>query len=198
MGLLRTSCRALLHTIPRIWEKWIRTVRKKWENMNISKLRVSGVANTWENWISIIREKYRKTQTFQIYGFLKNFGWSRNPYNSQNLGKVNSHNTYKYGEKKQTFQSFSNVLGQAEIHTIPKIWEKWIPIVRKKYEKTQTFQSVSEIFHLMQKSMQFAKHGKSGFPLCGKGMEKHKHFKFMGFLNISDEAEIHTIPRTWE
>ena len=50
--------------------------------------------------------------------------------------------------KKQTFQSFSNILGEAEnilgeaeIHAIPKIWEKWIPIVREKYEKTQTFQS---------------------------------------------------------
>ena len=57
---------------------------KIWENMNISKLRVSGnflqeaeihaVSNTWEKWISIIREKYEKTQTFQIYWFLKNFG----------------------------------------------------------------------------------------------------------------------------
>ena len=46
--------------------------------------------------------------------------------------------------------------------------------------------------------MQFPKHGKKGFPLYGKSMEKHKHFKFMGFLNISDKAEIHTIPRTWE
>ena len=58
--------------------------------------------------------------------------------------------------------------------------------------------SVSEIFCLMQKSMQFPKYGKSGFPLYGKGVEKHKHFKFMGFLNISDKAEIHTIPGTWE
>ena len=46
--------------------------------------------------------------------------------------------------------------------------------------------------------MQFPKHGKSGFQLYGKSMEKHKHFKFMDFLNISDEAEIHTIPRPWE
>ena len=30
--------------------------------------------NTWQEWISLIREKYGKTQTFQIYGFLKNFG----------------------------------------------------------------------------------------------------------------------------
>ena len=28
-------------------------------------------------------------------------------------------------------------------------------------------------------------------------MGKHKHFKFMGFLNISGEAEINTIPKTW-
>ena len=43
--------------------------------------------------------------------------------------------------KKQTFQSFSNILGEAEIHTIPKIWKKGIPIGREKYGKTQTFQS---------------------------------------------------------
>ena len=58
--------------------------------------------------------------------------------------------------------------------------------------------SVSEIFCLKQKSMQFPKHGKTGFPLYGKSMGKHKHFKFMGFLNISGEAEIHTIPKIWE
>ena len=40
------------------------------------------------------------------------------------MGKVNSHNTGKVWGKKQTFQSFSNILGEAEIHTIPKIWEK--------------------------------------------------------------------------
>ena len=40
----------------------------------------------------------------------------------------------------------------------------------------------SRISRLMQKSMQFPKHRKSGFPLYEKGMEKHKHFKFMGFL----------------
>ena len=32
------------------------------------------VPNKWEKWISIVREKYGKTQTFQIYGFLKYFG----------------------------------------------------------------------------------------------------------------------------
>ena len=32
------------------------------------------VPKTWKKWTSIIREKYGKTQTFQIYGFLKNSG----------------------------------------------------------------------------------------------------------------------------
>ena len=57
---------------------------------------------------------------------------------------------------------------------------------------------VSGTFCLKQKSMEFPKLGKSGLPLYGKSMGKHKHFKFMGFLNISYEAEIHTIPRTRE
>ena len=29
---------------------------------------------TWKKRIFIVREKYEKTQTFQIYGFLKYFG----------------------------------------------------------------------------------------------------------------------------
>ena len=29
-------------------------------------------------------------------------------------------------------------------------------------------------------------------------MGKHKHFKFMGFVTISGEAEIHTIPKIRE
>ena len=29
-------------------------------------------------------------------------------------------------------------------------------------------------------------------------MGKHKHFKFMGFLNILGEAEVHAIPKIWE
>ena len=34
-----------------------------------------------------------------------------------------------------------------------------------------------------------------GFPWYGKSMGKHKYFKFMDFLNILDEAEIHMLPR---
>ena len=36
---------------------------------------------------------------------------------------------------------FLHILCEALIHTIPKIWEKLIPIDRKKYGKTLTFQS---------------------------------------------------------
>ena len=34
---------------------------------------------------------------------------------------------------------FSNILGKAEIDTIPKTCEKWISIVREKYGKSQRF-----------------------------------------------------------
>ena len=45
--------------------------------------------------------------------------------------------------KHKHFKSmdFSNILGEAEIDTIPKTWEKWISIVREKCGKTQTSQS---------------------------------------------------------
>ena len=43
--------------------------------------------------------------------------------------------------KHSKVMGFSTILSEAEIHTIPKIWKKWIPIVREKYEKKQTFQS---------------------------------------------------------
>ena len=34
---------------------------------------------------------------------------------------------------------FLNIVGEAEIHMIPKTWEKWIYIVQEKYGKTQIF-----------------------------------------------------------
>ena len=65
---------------------------------------IHAVPKIWEKWISIIHEKHEKVQTFQICGFLNYFEWSRNPYNSQNMEKVNAHSREKYG-KTQTFQS---------------------------------------------------------------------------------------------
>ena len=86
-----------------------------------------------------------RKHTFKIYEF-QYFGWNRNSYNSQNMGKVNSHNTEKVWEKINIRKlCLSNILG--------------------------------------------------GFPWYGKSMGKHKYFKFMDFLNILDEAEIHMLPR---
>ena len=47
---------------------------------------IHAVPKLRKRWISIVREKYGKTQTFQIYGFLKYFRGSRNQYNFQNMG----------------------------------------------------------------------------------------------------------------
>ena len=118
--------------------------------LNISdKVEIHTIPKTWRKWISVLREKYGKTQTFQIYGFLQYFGWIRNPYNSQNMGKVDFHSTRKVRENTN----------------IPKLW-------------------VSQIFWVTQKSMQFPKHGKSGFPLYGKSMGKHRDFPYSSLPRI--------------
>ena len=93
----------------------------------MGEVEVHTISKTWEKWISIVRKKHGKTQTFQIYGFLKTFELNRNPYNSQNMRKVNSHNTGRVWEKTNILfklMDFLNILGEAEIHTIPKVWEK--------------------------------------------------------------------------
>ena len=112
-------------------------------------------------------EKIEKTQTLQNYEFLKCFAWSRNPYNSQNMGKAyygKSIGKYKHPKAMGFFQ----ILRIAEIHTIPKTWEKLIPTVREKHRKTNISKlKVSYIFLVKQKSMQFAKHRMSESPSYG-------------------------------
>ena len=57
------------------------------------------------------------------------------------MEKVDFHSTGKVWENINiTKLCFSNILGEAEIDTVPKTWEKWISIVRGKHGKTQTFQ----------------------------------------------------------
>ena len=83
-------------------------MEKIWKNTNISKLRVP---KTWEKWILIVQEKFEKTQTFQIYGFIKYFGWSRNSYISQNMGNVNLLSTKKVWENTEICHiDFPNIL----------------------------------------------------------------------------------------
>ena len=79
--------------------------------LNISgEAEIHTIPKTWGKRIFIVREEYEKTQTFQIYGFLKYFGWSRNPYNSQNMGKVNFHSTEKVWENTN-ISNISNIYG---------------------------------------------------------------------------------------
>ena len=98
---------------------------------NMRKEDFHGTGKAWEN-----------TKISNLW-ILKYFGWSRNPHNSQNIGKVNPHNNGdSMGKKKYSkVMGFLNILGEAEIYTIPEIWEKWDPIVREKHGKTQTCQS---------------------------------------------------------
>ena len=111
--------------------------------LNISgEAEIHATPKTCGKWVFIVREKCGKTQTFQIYGSLKYFGWHRNPYNSQKMGKMDFHCTGKVRENTRNFKfmGFLNISGEVEIHAIPKTCQKWISIVREKNGKTQTFQ----------------------------------------------------------
>ena len=75
------------------------------------KVEIHAIPKTWDEWISILRignHKHsnadEKPQTFQSYGFLTYFTWSRNPYNSQTVGWVNSYIT------KQAWKNTGNSL----------------------------------------------------------------------------------------
>ena len=65
--------------------------------------------------------------------------------------------------KHLKYMGFLTIPGEAEIHKIPKIWEKWNLTRRQEYGKKQTFPSY-RVFRVKQKSIQFPKHEKSGFP----------------------------------
>ena len=94
------------------------------------------IVKIWEKWITILCEKYRKAQTTQSYGFLTIFAWSRNPYNSQDMKKVNSYSEGKTWEKQISMHSkvkgFLHISRETEIQAIPKPWDEWIPIWRNK------------------------------------------------------------------
>ena len=42
--------------------------------------------------------------------------------------------------KHSKVKGFLNFSREAEIHAVPKSWDERIPMLREKYEKTQTFQ----------------------------------------------------------
>ena len=47
--------------------------------MGWGEAKIQTIPKTWEEWILIIRERYEE-KTFQSYGFLKYFVWSKNPH----------------------------------------------------------------------------------------------------------------------
>ena len=70
-------------------------------------------------------------------------------------------------QKRFKFMGFLNISGEAEIHTIPKIWEKWIYIVQEKYGKTQKspiFFTTSQILSWWE-PMQFPMFGNVQIPI---------------------------------
>ena len=81
---------------------------------------IHAVPNTWQEWISLIREKYGKTQTFQIYGFLKNFGWNRNPSIHKTWEKWILIIREKYGKKTNIpkFLKYWNFQSEAKAEQI--------------------------------------------------------------------------------
>ena len=124
VGFLNISGEAEIHTIPKIWEKWV----------------------------SIVREKNGKTQTFQVCGFLKYFGWSRNPYNSQSIGKMNLLSTGKVWENTEISHilRYLAYLKLMRTYAIPNIWEcgnshkmeLWVSEETRSYYETQVIHRV--------------------------------------------------------
>ena len=140
---------------------------EKQKSMQFPKL------ETCKLWIYLVRETYGRTPKVpKVIKYSKGFGFlyilhysyfarNRNRYNSENTG-----NNWILGKHKHSkVMGFLHISCVTLIQTIPKRWEKWIPKVRKKYGKTNISKlRISEIFSLKQKSMQFPKYGKSGFP----------------------------------
>ena len=135
MGFSNILGEAEIHSIPKIWEKWILIVREKFAKVQIFQIEgflhvwyeaeIYLVPKAWEKWISIVQEKYEKQQTFYIYEFVKYFGWSRNPCNSRNMGKVNLHSTEKVWENTK-ISHILRYLADLELKrtlAIPNIWE---------------------------------------------------------------------------
>ena len=85
MGFFNVSGEAEIHTVPKIWAKWISIVQEKYGktqtfqihgflNNILGEAEIHTIPRTWEKWISIVWEKYGKTKTFQSYLSLKYFG----------------------------------------------------------------------------------------------------------------------------
>ena len=83
---------------------------------------------------------------------------------------------------------YTNSVEEVNSHITEKIWER---------QKKTPSDGLLKMLTVKQKCVDFPKYGKIEFPIYRKSLEKNKHSKVTGFLMISGEAEIHTIPETW-
>ena len=86
---------------------------KVWENTNIPRLCVSQIF-----WVKLKPTQFPK------------HGKGGCTWYGKSMGK---HKHFKV-------KGFLNFSYETEIHTVPKIWEKWISIIREKHGKIQAFQ----------------------------------------------------------
>ena len=94
--------------------------------LNISReAKIYAIPKSWDEWIPAVRKKYVKKQTFQNNAVRKYFMWSRNPYNSQTTGWVNSHITELVRENTDNSQVplYLRDLELMGTHAIISVWE---------------------------------------------------------------------------
>ena len=120
---LHISREVEIYAIPKTQKMGIVNVlstEKLWENTNIPNVWVSYTFCTPPFWVK------------------------QKPCNFEKMRKLNSqskgHKWENTNIPKQTI-GFLHISCDTLIHTIPKIWEKWIPIVRKKYGNTRTLKT---------------------------------------------------------
>lgn len=102
----------------------------------------------------------------------------------ENINIPNSRVSYIFHMFRNPYNSQN--MGRKIFHSIKNFWKNTnIPKVWASY-----------IFCVEQKSIHLQKHGKSELPQYQKSTGQHTHSKIMGFLNISREAELHTISKT--
>ena len=144
---------------------------------------------------------YGETQRFQRLVFLTYsaflyFAWNRNPHNSQNMGKLNSHSKGKLWENAIGFLRISC---EVLIYAMPKTWKKWIHVVKKEYGKRKRFKVKGFLdFSLEAEIHAIPKIWEKWVSIVQEKYGKTQHCNFMGFVNISGEAEIHAILKTWQ
>ena len=117
------------------------------------------------------------------------------------MGKVDFHNTGKVWENKHfKFMGFLNISGKAEIYTIPKIWEKWIPLIRVRYgenkhSKVTGFLKISGeagIYTIPKIWEQWI------YFITGKVWENTEIFHTLRYLADVELMRTHAIPNVWE